>query len=570
MANLNRRKFLGNAASTLLEEKDSPKQFEYKDPSNKTLPRGLSKTSTTTAQYTGVWGETQMAHLLRRTMFGATKSDIDFFKTKNMRDSVDYLLNVPTTAPTPPLNHYTTATVLDPNVPLGQTWVNANEDGALSGYRRQSLKAWWIGLQLNQERNIREKMTMFWHNLFATESNVVQYSKFFYKHHSLLRANCLGNLKSLVRMITIDPAMLIYLNGYKNTKTAPDENYSRELQELFTIGKDLPNHYTEDDVKQAARVLTGWRINNTSYTSYFDINTHDTGNKQFSSFYNNTQITGRTGSTAGDLELDDMLSMIFSNQEVSKYICRKIYRFFVYYVIDSTVETNIITPLATILRNNNYDIKPVILTLLKSEHFFDVLNMSCMIKTPTDFIAGMSRQMNIQFPPASNVATQYSHWLYATSYSTLLGQDLGDPPDVAGWPAYYQEPQFYELWINSDSLPKRNLLCDTLIYTGYNRNSFKLIFDCIAFANIFSDPSDPNKLIDEMLKILYAIDVSSNTKAMLKTSFLLSGQLSDSYWTTAWNDYKSNPTDTAKKATVNTRLQGLLKYIMGQAEFQLC
>ena len=107
--------------------------------------------------------------------------------------------------------------------------------------------------------------------------------------------------------------MLRYLNGYLNSNTAPDENYARELQELFTLGKENNPNYTEDDVKQAARVLTGWRIDNNTNTYFFQANRHDTGNKQFSSFFNNKIITGRSGNTAGDLELDEFLNMIFSS-----------------------------------------------------------------------------------------------------------------------------------------------------------------------------------------------------------------------------------------------------------------
>jgi uncharacterized protein (DUF1800 family) len=196
----------------------------------------------------------------------------------------------------------------------------------------------------------------------------------------------------------------------QNTKTAPDENYARELQELFTIGKNLSSHYTEEDVKQAAKVLTGWRTNRTTITSFFDSPKHDTGNKTFSAFYNNTVITGKTGANAGIDELNDLLNMIFQQQEVAKYIVRKIYRFFVYYIIDESVETNVIVPLANVFRNNNYEIKPVIETLLKSEHFHDPLNSGCMIKAPIDHVIGLARQTNLVFPDNSDIQKQYNHW----------------------------------------------------------------------------------------------------------------------------------------------------------------
>ena len=149
---------------------------------------------------------------------------------------------------------------------------------------------------INQDRSIREKMLLFWHNHFATETVDVGNGNLLYKHVNLMRTSALGNFKQLVRDITLDPAMLVYLNGRFNTATAPDENYGRELQELFTIGKESNPNYTEADVKAAAKVLTGWRVdtNLNTFPSYFTSSRHDSTNKVFSSFYNNTVITGRT------------------------------------------------------------------------------------------------------------------------------------------------------------------------------------------------------------------------------------------------------------------------------------
>lgn len=571
MAKISRRGFLKDAATTLVQEKPTVATIDYVDPSNKTLPRHLAKTTTGLTEYSGTFSDTQVLHLLRRTLFGVTKADVDFFKTKTMSEAVDYLLNIPASPPPPPLNHYSNnANTPDPDVPFGQTWVNAPVNPNIEFMRINSLKSWWMGLLVSPDRTIREKMNLFWHNHFATETNVVQDSRYIYKHHALLRANCLGNFKNLIKQITLDPAMLVYLNGEVNTKSAPDENYGRELQELFTIGKDLPVHYTEDDVKAAARVLTGWRNNRTNIASFFDSSKHDTSNKQFSAFYGNTVITGRTGANAGMDELDDLLNMIFAQQEVSKYICRKLYRYFIYYVIDASVETNVIEPLAKAFRDSNYDIKAVVAKLLKSEHFFDPLNMGCMIKQPIDQIAGSSRLMGLTFPDANNIQALYGHWLYLQQFSVLCGQDIGDPPNVAGWPAFYEDPQFYELWINSDTLPKRNLYNDVMVYLGYSRFSFKLMYDSIAFANQFPNPQDPNALINAISTLCHPVPLSQTTKDSIKTAYLLSGQATDSYWTDAWNFYQANPTDANAKKTVMDRLQAMMKHLFGLSEYQLC
>ena len=123
---------------------------------------------------------------------------------------------------------------------------------------RSLLKCWWTGRMINQDRTILEKLTLFWHNHFSTETIIYRRGTFAYEHNQLLRANALGNFKNLVRMVTLDRAMLVYLNNYLNVKEAPDENYARELMELFTLGKENNPNYTEADVQAAARVLTGW------------------------------------------------------------------------------------------------------------------------------------------------------------------------------------------------------------------------------------------------------------------------------------------------------------------------
>ena len=530
--------------------------------------RGRGETPTTgLTQYSGTWGDAQVLHLLRRTLFCVKQSELDQFKAMSMSAAVDALLNVSSTQPLPPVNAYNNGTNIDPDVPAGQTWVNAPISPNFSFLRRRSLKSWWTGLQINQESNIREKMVLFWHNHFATEGEIIQVEHFMYKNNALCRQHALGNFKTLVKEMTIDPGMLRYLNGYLNTKSAPDENYARELQELFTLGKGKDSKYTEDDVKAAAKVLTGWRVNNSNLTSYFDANKHDTGNKTFSSFFNNNVITGKTGQN-GTQETDELINMIFLQNEVAKFMCRKFYRWFIYYDIDATVETNVIEPLATIFRNNNYEIKPVLEKLLKSEHFYDSLSMSCHIKSPVDFVAGFFRQFGIAFPAESDYVKNYDHWNYLQAVTAVMQQDCGDPPNVAGWPAYYQEPQYYEIWINSDTLPKRMGLATLMTTTGYNRGGFKLIVDILAFTASIPDASDPNKLVDNLITLLVSMPVSASVKPILKAA-LLNGQAQDYYWTDAWNAYKANNNDSVNKNYCNNQLKLAISYILNLAEFQL-
>ncbi len=538
----------------------------------KTPENPAYRTNTGLDLYTGPWTENEVIHLLKRTMFGAKKADIDYFKTKSMTSTVDELMNLTAPMPNPPVKEYDTTGALTPdtNIALGQTWVNdPNNDGTIASRRRASFKKWWMGEMLNQDRTIREKMTMFWHNHFATESNDIGNAQYIYKHHNYLRANALGNFKTMVRGITLDPAMLAYLNGQLNTVTAPDENYGRELQELFCVGKDGGAPFTENDVKAVSRVLTGWRNNSTTFNSYFTSSRHDSTNKTFSSFYNNTVIQGRTGTTAGDLELDDLLNMIFATNEVAEHICRKIYRWFVYYEIDATTETNVIVPLAAIFRSNNYNIKPVLETLFKSEHFFDILNQGCYIKSPIDLAVGLCRELNVTFPVTTDYISNYGLWNWLIGYGTTMNQSIGDPPDVAGWKAYYQVPQFYEIWINSDTLPKRNQFTDTMMLTGYTFNTKKIIVDGAEYAKTLSNAGNPNILIDDLIKYLFRMDLTTASKNQIKKDILLAGQSQDYYWTDVWTLFINNPSNTANATLARNRVRDLIKYLMNLSEYQL-
>ncbi len=519
--------------------------------------------------YKGSWLPLHTKHLLNRVMFAAKASDISYFNTKGLIASVDELLNVPNALPAPPLNDYNSATLTDPNIVAGTTWVNdITNDGTLNSNRRNSYKKWLVGVWVGQEKNIREKITLFWSNHFGTEADTVVYGSMIYNHHQILRTNCVGNFKQMVRAVTTDPGMLRYLNGYLNTKTAPDENFGRELQELFTVGKEGGVKYSEEDVKTAAKVLTGWKID-ANFNSIFDSTRHDTNNKVFSVFYNNTTITGKTG-VNGALETDELLNMLFQKTEVAKFICRKLYRYFVYYYIDTNVENNIITPLANAFIANNYEIKPVLKLLFQSEHFYDTLYIGCQIKSPTDHVIGFLRQFEIAFPNAiTDYADAYFLYNYMVNQLISMGQSPVDPPNVAGWPAYYQSPDFNELWINADTLPKRNKFTDLMLETGYTKNGKKVIVNTIQFAKaVCSNPSDPINLIDSLFSFLVSTEISSTLKSNLKTQILLSGQTSDYYWTDAWNLYNTNPT-TINFNTVNTRLKALLKYIMNLPDYQL-
>jgi uncharacterized protein (DUF1800 family) len=577
MGKINRREFLEELLDAPTPARPLTEDEIFQRYSNHVLPVGLAKTAGTLTAYSGQWTEKEVIHLLRRTTFGLKPADIQTLLGMTPGSAVDYLFaNAPATAPSPPVNNYYDRGYIDPTgVANGQTWVNAAYgDGTVNGKRRLSLTAWWMGLILNQNLSILEKMTWFWHNHFATELSVIGDARIGYIHHAMLRANALGNVKTLVTLVTKDPGMLIYLNGYVNTATAPDENYGRELQELFTVSKYNNPNYIEDDVKAAARVLTGWQVNyaTTPVTSKFTSSRHDTTNKQFSSFYNNAIVYGRTGAS-GATETDALINMIFTETPalVANWICTKLYRFFVYYdtVTDPTVQTNIIDGLATILILNNWDIVPVVKKLLKSQHFFDTNSQGCYIQTPLDFYAGVYRTFGISLPTSFDDQKKYAVWNAFRQYAADNGLDLGEPPNVSGFPAYYQNPQFYELWINSNTFPKRLQFVDMMLGSGFTAGTGSSIkIDVILFADAYQYVDDPDKLVQYCCDLLLGIDISLTQKNSLKTSILLSGQTSNYYWTQAWQAYKTNPT-TANINTVKTRLTTLLKELLHLPEHHL-
>jgi uncharacterized protein (DUF1800 family) len=526
-------------------------------------------------EYTGEWTTTEVVHLLKRTLFGVKVDDLNYFLGKTMSDSVDELLTSTAAPLTVPLNSYSSNGYTDPTgVAAWDTWINTGvdyPDSEMNTMRLDSLKCWWIGQMLNENRSIHEKLTLFWHNHFAVDSllHITDIpARPWYDYYLILRANALGNFKQLVKSMTLSPAMLCYLNGNTNKKTSPNENYGRELQELYTVGKSPASLYTQGDVEAAARVLTGHSVN--SYFNYvFNEGDHDDQNKAFSNFYGSTIITGRSG-TSGPGELDDLLNMIFNTQESAKFICREIYNFFVYYQIDDNIEATIIGPLAQVFRSSGYDITAVMSVLLKSDHFFNMAYSSaCLIKSPLDFTLGLMREFQVKMPDPSDYGSSYSVWEMILQTSATLQQEILRIPEVAGWYAYYEGTAYHELWINSVTYTQRNAFTDQMITNGDMMNMVPLIIDPLPFAASLASPGDPNLLISESLDILYRVPLSADTILSLKQTILLGGLTTDSYWTSAWLAYTSNPTDPVAKGTVFNRLQTLYKYLMNLPEYHL-
>ena len=553
----------GQSQTAALAQTDPPETVSRY--ANKTLPTGLARASSTLTPYAGPWGYAQAAHLLRRSLFGPARAEILAAAGSNLTAVLNGLLTAPA-APAPPLN----VSATDMSVPIGQTWTAQAFDQNLEGVRRTSLRDWWLGQLLGQSTSLAEKMTLFWHNHFVVELGNINDARMGYEYARLLRQHALGNVKQLAKDVTVTPAMLRYLNGNQSTAGAPNENYGRELLELFTVGKGPLigpgnyTNYTEADVQAAARVLTGWRDQGAPVGSYYTASRHDTTTKVFSAAFGNASIAPN-----GASEYQDLMNLIFQQAETARFLVRKLYRWFVYYLIDAQTETDIIRPLAALLVQSNFEVVPVLRALLGSEHFFDVANVGCLIKSPLDFTVGLCRQMEVVFPPATTVTVQYTMWNYLNAFSYVQQQTLGDPPNVAGWAAYYQTPQYHELWINAVTLPRRNQATDLFIGTGYTRNGVKIVIDPVALVLALpaNTASDCNLLIAEFAQLMVPIDLTANQVAFLKAA-LLPG-LPDFEWTVEWSQYLAAPTNMAKKAAVATKLQAMLRALMGLAEYHL-
>ncbi len=534
----------------------------------KTLSTGIVK-------YSGEWDKETTIHLLRRTLFGAKKSEMDYYSGLTFDQAIASVLSE-SESPNAPVNDYNSSSegIEDPDIAFGESWIEAPYGFDYEGQRVGSLKFWLIKNMISQQSNITEKLVLFWHNLLVTESWGVFVGKASYQYFDVLRKHAFGNFKTLIKEITVDPAVLYYLNGASNVKESPDENYARELQELFCIGKGENSKYTESDVQAAARVLTGWGVDWQGVldagviTPVFRPWAHDTSDKQFSSFYGNRIIVGKTGEEGGS-EVDELLDMIFENNEVALYICRRLYNFFVYNEIDQATEANVIIPLANIFRSNNYEIRPVLEALLSSEHFYDIENRGVLLKNPADHLIGVWRILGMQYDDPDDL------YMVAKTHASILwsmagmGMEIADPPSVAGWPAYYQAPQFDKSWITTDTITARALRVDSMLFWGFwVTEDLQINADLIAFISQLSTPELPKEMLEEASFLLLGTPLSLEAIERLK-DILLSGQQSDYYWTAAWYSHTNDPSNEEYKLVVESRLKITFQSMLQLGEFQL-
>jgi len=428
------------------------------------------------------WDNIRQGHLLRRTMMMPVWKDIDTISKLSPSDAVDLLLNTPSNPAAPSIADHVTYSMKGLDTVLAaqlrSTW--AGDDGVL--------KDWYANVLLNSPLSIVEKMTFFWSGHFTSQFVTDEFyviAPLLYRQNQLLRNTGLTNFKDMAFDITLDGAMLVYLGGNVNTKSRANENYARELMELFTMG--FGSGYTEGDVREAARILTGWRVAQYSdeatpngiFNTYFSPTDHDTGAKQYLGVTFSAIVPAdNTEFLVKKAEIQGLIDAIFAGYSpaVARYISRKIYKFFIYSnpaVDDPVIAPDsyaVITAMAQLLIDNNFDIKPVMSALLKSKHFFDNANIGCQIKTPAEYIIGIARQLGYTTNMPGNMTT--------------ILQEMFNPPNVSGWTGWHD-------WITTNTYPVRSTVVAAAIAGMTDQN-------VLDFIKQFPDNTDANLLITHL------------------------------------------------------------------------
>jgi uncharacterized protein (DUF1800 family) len=498
---MDRRKFLINASSafvaaSVFEAAGNSSWAKGSIPDIFNLsPDPVITQSNDLTPYSGAWTDTTLRHLLRRTMFGVPMAQFQAAQSLGgMSSVVDTLLTVPASLPSAP--SYMDTVVIPQSSDPAVVQSAANLEQA----HTNQLINWWMDLIIKENLSIRERMTVFWSNHFVVGSEIVTRAPYLYYYNQMLRTNALGNMKDFVTAVSQNPGMIQYLNSDQNydgiipnTNTQGgkhiNENYARELCELFTLGLNDPvsglANYTETDVQQAAKALSGW-----SYNAFQP----DTG-VFFPSSHNNDQKTFL--GTTGNLGLTEIIDIIFTYKgpngnnapgfNAAYWFCRKLYMEFVYYVPNNDV----VTAMANLMLQHNFEVIPVLKALFESDHFYDINVINAQLKSPVNFVAGMMREFGLTYTPFDTSAPQKTGSangvdIYADINPTMtkftlyiagvgLGQVLTDPPNVRGWLGGRN-------WISTGTFDQRQQFShDALIYPWYydgstSANNIKIEF----------------------------------------------------------------------------------------------
>jgi uncharacterized protein (DUF1800 family) len=571
----------------------------------------------------GQLGIQRAAHLLRRATFGPTKSDIDTFKDKTAAEAIVALFADAASLPIPdaPID---TKTGL-PWVELTPSEANSNE-GDLQNFFKGWFIAQMIGNGLDSSiilrYSAREKIVFFIHTILTAITSKIDSSRALYFQNQLFREFALDKdsdekitFKELTKHVSTSNAMLRLLDGNLNVIGSPNENYARELLELYTIGRGLEGHvpetteqgdyyvYKEQDVQAAAKVLSGWDFD-PDFTADLitgrrgagkvrggddNAGSHDNTAKTFSDRFDGTIIqrptdqvefpgTNATKATALD-EVSQLIDMIYSKRETAMNICRRIYRFFVYHDITEDIDTNVISPLADTFIASDFKLQPVLEELFASQHFYEAGgsvtddNFGSIIRSPLDLMLGTYRMFDITLPDYKTAPIDlYARTGEMLSQLSNMGLNFYEPYDVAGYDAYHQYPIFHRAWISTNWLTQRyqfikELITPMVMTEGAPRiDSFQFVFNQIAF----SRAAVADQLIEDLTKYFLPRPEKDTelTEARLnyfKKVFLEQFQIDadpEGRWTTRWNE------QSEIEATIG-QLNSLFNSLLQSPEYQL-
>lgn len=369
-------------------------------------------------------GTEDARHLLTRTGFGATPAEIDACAGLSRGDAVDRILG-------------TARTVARSAAPEGvDAWtppyrvreMSADERRQFQREQRQralALKAWWLGEMLGTDSPLSERMTLFWHNHFTSSLQKVRSAGLMYRQNALLRAHALGSFADLLLAVSKDPAMLVYLDSATSRRGQPNENFAREVMELFTLGE---GRYSEQDVREAARAFTGWSIDRETGAFLWRPLAHDEDAKT---------VLGRTGNLRGE----DVIAILLEQPATAEFVVGKLWREFVSPQPDAAQVKRI----AARFRASGYQIRVALRELLLADAFWTPDARGALIKSPVDLVVGSLRQFDMAAADPRPLVPLLRN----------LGQDILSPPNVKGWPGG-------EAWINSQTLLARKQFLERL------------------------------------------------------------------------------------------------------------
>ncbi len=472
----------------------------------------------------------EAAHLLRRMGFGGPPGEIEDLVSRGREGSVDFLIDY---------------SKIDNRAM--EDLIAASFDFDVRDFRKFNqgeIRRLWFTRMVFTRRQFEEKMTLFWHNHFATALSKVQ-DIFMFVQNQTLRTFALDRFDTLLEKVAEDPAMLIWLDGITNVKNSPNENFSRELQELFTMGiTDVVTgeaNYTEEDVKEIARAFTGYQFrinrNATSLDNLYNFSINEAQRDNTAK-----RVYGQTANFTGD----DIITVIAARRATGRYLVKKLFDFFVYPITSSTADKQTVDKFANVYINTNHSIKELVRAIFTSDEFYSDRARFALIKQPVEFIVGAIRMLGAQYNPGTNTGERNDTSNALAGASRSIGQDIYNPPDVAGW-------ELNLGWINTATLLERfNFINALLTNRRTDRPGVFVTNDQLKKYT----KSSSKKTVKKFLSTLGPLETGNAVVKSMK-SYLETG------------DNGNNVGYTNDDATIDKKIRGLVHQIMCLPEFQL-